>query len=124
MAQWQYPVRIWDANGRQVNEVMVADNTVLHMVPCGDSVYYVAHGPVYGRIDPSGRDGDQDRPAADPGHARQARQSFTISPDGMRLRFGLETFASEPVVFDLAAGTLQEAPEPLPDLMPANDQPD
>src|SRR5262245_46897817 len=47
--EWQYPVRIWDAKGRQINEVFVADNTVLSMVPCGDYVYFSAHGPAYGR---------------------------------------------------------------------------
>ncbi|MGE0034178.1 MAG: caspase family protein [Xanthobacteraceae bacterium] len=118
--EWQYPVRIWDANGRQVNEVMVADNTVLHMMPCGDSVYYVAHGPVYGRIDPL--DGTVTKIGLPPIPDMRGKRdsSFMISPDGTRLRFGLETFASEPVVFDLAAGTLQDAPEQLPDLMPAN----
>ncbi len=78
-AQWQYPVRIWDANGRQVNEVMVADNTILHMVPCGDFGLLRRAWSGLWPDRSAGRDGDQDRPAADPGHARQARREASRS---------------------------------------------
>jgi WD40 repeat protein len=118
--QWQYPVRIWDANGRQLNEVMAADNTVLAMVPCGDAVYYTAHGPVFGRIDPYAGTVTKLGVPPIPDMRGKRDESFTASPDGTRLRFGLETFATDPVVFDLAAGTLHEAPKALPDLIKPN----
>ena len=87
----QYPVRIWDARGRQINEVMVADNTVLSMVPCGDYVYYSAHGPAYGRIDPAGGKVAKLGVPVIPDMRGKRDGSFTVSPDGTRLRFGFAT---------------------------------
>jgi hypothetical protein len=46
------------------------------------------------------------------------RQHFTLSPDGLRLRFGLGFGGDTPVLFDLAARTLKQAPAPLPGLSP------
>ncbi len=116
----QYPVRIWDAKGRQINEVMVADNTVLSMVPCGDYVYYSAHGPAYGRIDPAGGKVAKLGVPVIPDMRGKRDGSFTVSPDGTRLRFGLATSAKEPVIFDLSARSLQEAPEAPADLQKPN----
>ncbi len=117
--EWQYPIRIWDPDGRQVTEIAVADNTLLHMIPCGDSVYYAAAGPAYGRINPA--DGTMTTIGLPPipDMRQKLEENFTFSADGSRLRFGLEVSASEPLLFDLTAGTLQDAPEPLADMATA-----
>ena len=112
----QYPVRIWDAQGRQINEVIAADNTVLSMVPCGDSVYYAAHGPVYGRIDTAAGKVAQLGVPSIPDMRGKRDRGFVVSPDGMRLRFGLAKFAKDPVLFDLSAPSLRDAPDAPDDL--------
>src|SRR5262249_8543765 len=45
--------------------------------------------------------------------------AFTVSSDGMRVRFGLGFGEAQPVVFDVGMGTISNAPDALPDLLPA-----
>jgi hypothetical protein len=47
-------------------------------------------------------------------------EHFTVSADAGRVRFGLKVRSDEPVLFDLAAERLNDAPEPLGDLHAAN----
>ncbi|MEL6955349.1 MAG: TIR domain-containing protein [Pseudomonadota bacterium] len=50
--------------------------------------------------------------------AGKLREHFTVSEDGLRLRFGLDYESGTPVLFDLVALTLSDAPAPGPGLSP------
>ncbi|HVZ98805.1 MAG TPA: TIR domain-containing protein [Caulobacterales bacterium] len=45
---------------------------------------------------------------------------FTVSQDGLRLRFGLKPHSGAPVLFDLPGRRLTDAPQPVPDLLQAD----
>jgi WD40 repeat protein len=117
---WRYPVRIWDGDGRQLGaDIPLADNTIFSLMPCGDAIAFGAAGPSFGLL-------RADSTVAVLGKSRipdmrlKLRDSFTVSTDGLRLRFGLEPSLGRPVVFDLAAGTLIDAPQALADLRAAD----
>jgi WD40 repeat protein len=117
---WRHPVRIWDGNGRQLGtDIPLADNTVQSLMPCGDAIAFGASDPSFGLL-------RADSTVAVLGKSRvpdmriKLRDSFTVSTDGLRLRFGLEEGLKRPIVFDLAAGTLGDAPQALPDLSAAD----
>jgi WD40 repeat protein len=113
---WRTPVRIWDGNGRQLAaDIPLTDNTIHSLIPCGDAIAFGAADPSFGLL-------RADRTVAVLGKSRvpdmrkKTREAFTVSADGLRLRFGLEFGLQRPVVFDLAAGTLNNAPQSSPDL--------
>jgi len=114
---WRYPVRIWDGEGRHLGaDIPLADNTILSLMTCGDAIAYGAYDPSFGLL-------RADSTVAVLGKSRvpdmrgKTRDAFTVSTDGLRLRFGLDAGLRQPVVFDLSTGTLNDAPQALPDLV-------
>jgi hypothetical protein len=92
----------------------------MDLVPLPDgSVLFGAGGPAFGRIDGEGRTTLFRGPASADLRGKR-REHFTVSADGRRLRFGLKLWSGVPVSFDLVTRTLADAPEALPDLVPAN----
>jgi WD40 repeat protein len=117
---WRTLVRVWDGDGRQLGaDIPLADNTIQSLMPCGDAIAFGTDDPSFGLL-------RADSTVAVLGKSRvpdmrgKLRDSFAVSTDGLRLRFGLEPGLRRPVVFDLAAGTLGDAPQALPDLIAAD----
>ena len=117
---WHNPVRIWDGDGRQLGpDILLSDSTILSLMPCGDDIAFGAADPSFGLL-------HADNTVAVLGQSRvpdmrgKIGNAFTVSTDGLRLRIGLEAGSIRPVVFDLAAGTLDDAPQVLPDLVASN----
>ena len=112
---------IWADAGRDTRTAWPGpDDTVMDLVSLPDGgLAFSAAGPAFGLIDAAGRRALFRGPAtAD--LRNKVREHFTVSADGRRVRFGLKPFSGAPVLFDLAARRLTDAPQPLPGLAPAN----
>jgi WD40 repeat protein len=117
---WRRPVRIWDGDGQQLGaDVPLADNSILSLTPCGDAIAFGTFDPSFGLLRADSTVAVLGKSPV-PDMRDKLRDSFTISTDGLRLRFGLEYGLQRPVVFDLAAGTLDDAPQALRDLSAAD----
>jgi WD40 repeat protein len=116
----QSPILVWDRAGEGSPRGRSGSlDTIMQLLPCGDSIAIGAQDPAFGLI------------AAD-GTRRLWRESviadmrgkrfehFTVPADGSRVRFGLKLGGDEPVLFDLAAESLREAPDPIQDLNAAD----
>jgi WD40 repeat protein len=114
-----YPVFIWDRAGRGLRrQVGMSRDTVSQLVTCGQNIAVSAADPSFGLISPEGarfvwKEGPQ------PDMRGKLGDSFTVSVDGQRVRFGLGFGASQPIVFDLATMTLRDAAIPADDLFAA-----
>ena len=109
-------VRIWDQEGHgKGRDAAAARNTIMQLLPCGDTIAVGAADPAFGLIS---LDGEklvwQDGAIAD--MRDKLRSNFTVSNDGSRVRFGLGYGNESPVLFDLAAGRLTDQPQPAADL--------
>jgi WD40 repeat protein len=91
-------------------------NTVTNLVPCGNDVVFAAQDPPFGIVVPAG--GYRMWPAAVQADLRgqYMEQGFSVSADARRVRFGLETSGRNPVLFDLVAERVTDAPNREPDL--------
>jgi Caspase domain/WD domain, G-beta repeat len=104
---------------RAGTDIAVADNTILSVAPCGDSVAFGTYDPIFGLVRPNGS-------VVTLGQGRIADMrnkigdAFTVSPDGTRVRFGFDVAAANPVLFDLISGSLSQAAPPSRDLVAPN----
>jgi hypothetical protein len=93
-------------------DIPVSESTIMSLVPCGDKIAFSAADPSFGLLSTIG-----EAITLQKGHAFDARNklrdAFTISPNAMRIRFGLGYGAKTPVLFDLAAGALTDAASPI-----------
>ena len=99
-------IRIFDADGRHIGaDVPAAGNTIYALATCGQGAVYVSSDPLIGSVSPDGKAKTLAR-----GHTIDMRgkvgDAFTVSADGKQVRFGLGIGGNDPVLFDLAAGTL------------------
>jgi WD40 repeat protein len=111
------PIRIWDDRGRgKARDVLVgAKSTIRELLPCGEGMAFGTQDPALGLLDEKGeRLLWQGSVVADMRGKRF--EHFTVSQDGKRVRFGLEEQSGTPVIFDLAARQLTEAPDRPADL--------
>jgi WD40 repeat protein len=114
--QGAHPVRIWDHEGRgKGRDVAVAQGTLMHFLPCRDTIAVGAAGPAFGLISLSGEKLVWQESAIVNMHGK-LRGNFTVSQDGSKVRFGLGYGNESPVLFDLAAGRLTDQPQPAADL--------
>jgi caspase domain-containing protein/WD40 domain-containing protein len=112
-------VRIWDlqAKGKGSN-VPVARNTIHQLLPCGSGIAVGAADPAFGLLDQAGvKQVWRESVTIDPREAAVG-SNFTLSADGAKVRFGLGIAGERPVLFDLVAGRLVDAPVQPPDLLP------
>jgi len=114
------PIRIWGSGGRgEGTDVFPGpSDTLMNVVPCGDSMAFVSQDPTFGLIDAAGRRiAWQSSVIPD---MRSKRFELLVSEDGRRVRFGLEQGSATPVVFDLAAEQLLDSPAKPADLFEAD----
>ncbi len=115
-----YLVRAWDASGRRLGpDVPVVNNTVMSLMPCGDSMAFGTADPALGLLRADGTVAALNR-SRTTDMRNKLRDAFTVSADGRRLRFGLGYGGDQPVLFDLSAGTLAPAPSAAADLHAAD----
>ena len=102
-------MRAWSAEGRGPG-VMVpatAENTIRQVIPCRDGVAYVTADPGFGIVDARGQQVSW-LGTVTPDMRRKLADNFTVSADGLKVRFGLDYGIDDPVVFDVAAGQLTD----------------
>lgn len=115
------PIFVWADAGRGARSAWPGpEQTVMDLAPLPDGALAFGSGdPAFGLIDAAGQRALFRCPAmAD--LSNKLREHFTVSADGCRARFGLEWRSGAPVLFDLAARRLSDAPKPLPDLAQPN----
>jgi WD40 repeat protein len=104
------PVLIWQGEGRgKRTEAPLSRDTIMQLLPCGDGVGAGAQDPAFGLIMMDGAKRVwQDGVTAD--MRDKKGDAFTLSVDGKRMRFGVGLRGNQPMLFDLAAYRLMEAP--------------
>jgi WD40 repeat protein len=114
------PVRVWDRAGQgQSKELQGPISTIMHLLPCGDGIGVVAQDPAFGVFD--GKDHRRLwRDSAQTDMREKIREHFTLSPDARRVRFDLTYRAGQPVLFDIAAERLNDAPNAVEGLTAAD----
>lgn len=114
----RYLMRSWKAQGDGFEEAEVSSDAVLAMAGCGSGVLVAAADPAFGLFDADGkRTLWRDRVTVD--MRDKLGDAFAVSPDGMRVRFGLSRGGADPVVFDLASEELGDAPAETTELLAA-----
>jgi WD40 repeat protein len=117
---WHVLLRAWTPDGRRVgSDAPASDNTIQSLTSCGDAIAFGAADPAFGLWRTDGTTVTLQK-----GRVFDARgkvgTGFTISPDAMRVTFGLAYSDDTPVLFDLAAGKLTDAPAPIPGFLQPN----
>jgi WD40 repeat protein len=114
---WPRPLRPFTSDGSRIgSDVPATDNTILSLATCGDAMAFGSYDPAFGLVK---RDGT----SITLGRARIADlrdkrdEAFTVSDDGTRVRFGFDDAARNPVIFDLMAASLKDAPSAAPELL-------
>ncbi|MGO9547618.1 MAG: caspase family protein [Rhodomicrobium sp.] len=105
---------IWQESGRgRRSEAPLSQNTVMQLLPCGDGMAAGVADPAFGLVAADGSKRVwQEGVTAD---VRNQQEIFGLSADGKQTRFALK-LRSDPVLFDLAAFDLRDAPQAVPGL--------
>ena len=108
-----WPVLVWDQAGKgSVRELRGPQNTVMHLLPCGDGIAMGAGDPAFGLLS---RDGNRlawrEAVQADMRGPRGNQNRFSVAADGRRVRFRLEYARKRSVLFDLGTEQLTNAPK-------------
>ena len=103
------PIRFWSNSGEgPARELPGPRNTIVDLTPCGNGIAFGAADPSFGLLAADGsRRVWQENVQAD---FRDMYEHFTVSADGTRVRFALRERGEMPVLFDLAAERLIDAP--------------
>jgi len=110
-------VLVWGRRGKGLaRELDGPRDTIMQLLPCGDRMAIAAQDPVFGLLTPQGtRQLWQEGVQADlRGQVRE--DGLSAAANGHRLRFGLQAAGKSPVLFDLMAEQLVEAPDRPSDL--------
>lgn len=117
---WRVVTRLWDPGGKRVGaNIAISNDTNLSLIPCGNAIAFSSADPAFGLVRPDGTATTLGRSRI-PDMRDKREAAFTVSSDGMRLRFGIELAAKQPVLFDLRAGTIVDAPSAVGDLHAAD----
>jgi WD40 repeat protein len=109
--QGKNPVVIWPNEGQgHRNEAPLSRTTIMHLLSCGDDIAAGAQDPAFGLIAADGAKRVwQEGVTAD--MRNKLSDALTLSADGERVRFGLGYGSERPVLFDLTAFQLVDAPD-------------
>ena len=104
-------MRVWDEAGRGAGTdyPSLSENTIRELITCKDWIGYVASDPGFGRMDFSGQSINW-LGSVQVDMRKKLADAFTVSPNGMQVRFGLDYGGDKPAVFDIAERTLVDAP--------------
>ena len=107
---------IWEKSGRsKLKSVEGPNQTIYQLAPCRNRMAITSGDPSFGILSQDGkREVWFGSVVANLGG--KLGKHFTVSEDGMRIRFGLGYQSQNPVLFDLAKGQLIDAPRPVSDL--------
>jgi WD40 repeat protein len=97
--------------GNAVRLPMPRNNSILDLEPCRSATAVAMGGPAFGLVDADGHVGLWKTSAA-PEMRGKIGDAFSIASDAGQIRFGLEFGDEQPVVFDLAKGSVTDAPNP------------
>jgi WD40 repeat protein/uncharacterized caspase-like protein len=113
------PVVIWSDQGSgSRREAIIGKSTVMHILPCQDRVVVGSADPAMGTYTSVGIPLlHRENVIVDQRGKRE--DSFLVSEDGTRVRFGLGYAAEIPVIFDLTSRELIDAPSIDPTLLRA-----
>jgi tetratricopeptide (TPR) repeat protein len=107
------PIRFWDHKGRGRGTVVpLARNSIGSLLPCHDQMIVASADPAFGIITATGEKRIWQEAIKPDVRGGQRATIFSVSPDGSKVRFGLERDGNAPVLFDLLAGRLVDQPEP------------
>jgi WD40 repeat protein len=95
--------RPWDMGGPR--------DTVLHVLPCGNGIIVGAGDPAFALLDPNAKVQGRQGPVQPDFRGQRGEKGFSVSVDGRRVRFGLDEWGGRPLLFDLAAEQLRDAPD-------------
>jgi WD40 repeat protein len=113
-------VRVWQQAGRgPIQELAGPLDTIGHLLPCGDGIAIGAYDPAFGVFGPNGRRLLW-RESVKADLRNKLFEHFTASRDGRRLRFGLKLSSGDPVLFNIDAERLSDAPSAIRDLYSAD----
>jgi PDZ domain len=114
-------IRVWDRAGKgRPQEVQGPLGTTFHLLPCGQDIAVGAYGPTFGLIGADGKRRFWRDPIQRDARDQLDEKGFSLAADGRRVRFGLEFGGKSPVLFDLAAEQLTDAPSQLDNLAVAD----
>jgi WD40 repeat protein len=111
----------WDRAGEgRLRELPGPQNTVTQLLSCRGDMVFAAQDPNFGIVGPGGE--YRLWPAAVQADLRgqYGEQGIAVSADGRRVRFGLESMGRNPVLFDLPAERVVDAPNMPDDLVGAD----
>ena len=114
-----YVIRVWDDEGKGApREIEGASDAIMHMLACGEHVAVASGTPAFGLLRSDGlRQMWRGPIGAD--MRNKLGQNFLISFDGRRVLFGLGEGGADPVLFELDAERLIDAPAGREGLFPA-----
>jgi WD40 repeat protein len=102
---------IWQNEGQGSRaQVPLSQNTVMQLMPCGDGMAAGAQDPAFGLIAADGAKRVWQE-GVSAGMRDKLGGALTLSADGKTVRFGLGPGAGQPVLFDVAAFRLADAPQ-------------
>jgi WD40 repeat protein len=95
-----FHIFIWQNEGKgSRSDKLLAQNTIMHLLPLGDAMAAGAADPAFGLIGPDGTKRVwQEGVIAD---LRDMKEKFRLSADAKTVTFGLKPFGEEPHRFDL-----------------------
>jgi WD40 repeat protein len=108
----------WERKGR-ARRLDGTRDTILHVLPCGSGIALGAADPALGLL---AADGSRVtwKEGAQADFRDQIGPAFSVAVDGRRVRFGLDQFGKRPVIFDLDAERIEDAPDQPGDLAEAD----
>ena len=115
---WKTIIRRFGPTGQRLGpDAVASDNTIMDLKSCGTGVAFSTADPSFGLMSADGRVRTVQAPVTIDMRGKIA-EAFTVSADGQTVRFGLGYARLRPVVFDLPAGKLSDAPSVSAGLSP------
>jgi hypothetical protein len=111
------PVVAWSDRGKGARRTLSgAQDTIMDLMPLGENgVVFATADPSFGLIDGAGKL-QLFKAAVTADMRNKLRDGFMVSPDAMRVRFGLHYGPRDAVLFDVGQLELADSPQPPADL--------